>query len=108
VFELAIEGTGTDTDSDDMPDAWEQAHGLSVGANDSAGDPDSDGLANLKEYLAGTDPKNPDTDGDGYADGLEVTQGSNATNPKSIPGNLARQGTAALGTEDSTGFDMEI
>lgn len=35
-------------------------------------DPDRDGLDNLAEYNAGTDPNNPDTDGDGLADGDEV------------------------------------
>ena len=35
-------------------------------------DPDRDGLDNLAEYNAGTDPNNPDTDGDGIADGDEV------------------------------------
>lgn len=35
-------------------------------------DPDHDGLTNLEEYRAGTDPNNPDSDGDGIADGDEV------------------------------------
>lgn len=48
-----------DTDADGMPDAWEGAHGLAVGSNDSAADADGDGGTNLGEYLAGTDPADP-------------------------------------------------
>ncbi len=105
VFELDVQANLIDTDNDGMPDGWEQAHGLIVGVDDSSLDPDADGLTNLQEYLAGTDPHNPDTDGDGYSDGTEVAQGSDPNDPNSIPGNLARQGNAILGTESSTGFD---
>lgn len=35
-------------------------------------DPDRDGLDNLAEYNAGTDPNNPDSDNDGLADGDEI------------------------------------
>ena len=61
VFELAIEGVVTDSDGDGMPDAWELANGLIVGTNDSAGDPDADGLTNLAEYQHATNPHNPDS-----------------------------------------------
>ena len=37
-------------------------------------DPDRDGLTNLQEFQAGTDPNNPDTDGDGLSDGDEVNK----------------------------------
>jgi len=36
------------------------------------GDPDQDGVDNLHEFMAGTDPTNPDTDGDGITDGDEL------------------------------------
>ncbi|MCC6233451.1 MAG: lamin tail domain-containing protein, partial [Verrucomicrobiales bacterium] len=45
-----------DADGDGLPDTWEQAHfgNLSALAEDDA---DLDGLSNLGEYLAGTDPR---------------------------------------------------
>jgi hypothetical protein len=49
---------GGDTDNDGLPDDWEMANGLTVGANDAAIDGDQDGMTNLQEYLAGTDPRN--------------------------------------------------
>jgi len=44
-----------DTDTDQMNDAWEQQHfgGLS---RDGSGDFDNDGMSDLDEYRAGTDP----------------------------------------------------
>jgi hypothetical protein len=50
---------GADTDGDGLPDAWERLHfgGLSPNAED---DPDGDGMNNLQEYLADTNPLNAD------------------------------------------------
>jgi hypothetical protein len=47
-----------DSDSDGMPDDWEQANGLIVGVDDSTLDPDGDTNPNILEWLAGTDPQN--------------------------------------------------
>ncbi len=67
-----------DTDGDGMPDGWELQHGFDpLDAADALGDADSDGLTNIGEYQAGTDPHNSDTDGDGMPDGWEVQFGLN-------------------------------
>ncbi|HNQ74020.1 MAG TPA: hypothetical protein PKN95_10515 [Verrucomicrobiota bacterium] len=107
VWELGVDATFTDSDFDGMPDAWELAHGLLVGTDDSLADHDLDGLNNYDEYLHGTNPDEPDTDGDGYSDAIEVAEGSNPTDPGSVPGDLARFGTATLGTQSSGGVDTE-
>ncbi len=80
VYELEVWATFADTDADGLPDAWEQAYGLSVGVNDANADPDNDSLSNSLEYQTGTDPKNADTDGDGLNDGVEIN--TSLTNPK--------------------------
>jgi len=50
--------------------------------SDADEDPDGDGLDNLGEFLAGTNPFDPDTDGGGCPDGWEVTHGLDPTNSK--------------------------
>jgi hypothetical protein len=47
-----------DSDGDGMPDIGEPDWGSCPGENHAAGDCDGDGLSNLQEYLAGTDPTN--------------------------------------------------
>ena len=65
--------TDSDTDDDTMPDGWEYTYGLNARDPDDANrDADSDGLINLSEYLAGTNPRMTDTDADGLSDAEEV------------------------------------
>ena len=48
-----------DADSDGIPNGWEQAHGLDpLDPDDASADNDGDGMGNLQEYLAGTNPNN--------------------------------------------------
>ncbi len=69
-------GMDTDTDTDGMPDWWEDQNGLnSANAGDAALDADSDGSPNLAEYQRLTNPQNADTDGDGFKDGAETGTG---------------------------------
>jgi len=53
---ICVEG---DSDSDGMPDNYESNHGLDPLVDDSAEDPDGDGLTNLEEYDLGTNPQDP-------------------------------------------------
>ena len=46
---------GADSDGNGLPDAWERLNFGHIGVDPNA-DPDSDGLSNKQEYLAGTDP----------------------------------------------------
>lgn len=52
--------SAVDTDGDALPDGWESAYGLNPHVADADADPDHDGLTNLVEYNAGTDPASPD------------------------------------------------
>ena len=55
-----------------MVDAWEDRYGLDpMDPTDASQDMDNDGLTNLEEYAANTEPDNPDSDGDGIKDGSD-------------------------------------
>ncbi|MCL4298436.1 MAG: SBBP repeat-containing protein [Anaerolineae bacterium] len=83
-FSLTVTSPDTDTDGDSLPDGWEQDHGLDPLTDDAAADPDNDGLTNLAEFQAGSDPQNADDDGDGVSDGLEI--GFDPDNPPDTDG----------------------
>lgn len=75
-----------DRDCDGMPDSWELIYGLNPDdPGDYLKDQDADGLTNLEEFLAGTDPTNPDSDGDGISDGEEVRGGTNPYDDNALP-----------------------
>ena len=73
----AVSPEAADGDGDGMPDWWEELHGFDpADPSDAALDPDGDGLSNLAEFQAGTDPRRPDTDGDGMPDAWEAAHGT--------------------------------
>jgi len=45
-----------DYDNDGMPDIWEKQNGLRYDVQDGDKDPDQDGITNIEEYKAGTNP----------------------------------------------------
>ena len=65
-----------DGDMDEIPDWWEREYDLNPSDPADAGlDSDSDGLTNLEEFLAGSNPQKIDTDLDGMSDNWEVSYG---------------------------------
>lgn len=65
-----------------MPNTYENDNGLDqLDPSDAGLDPDNDGLNNLEEFEADTDPGDNDTDDDGVRDGLDpypaISDGSN-------------------------------
>lgn len=69
---VACIGSDTDSDNDGMTDGFEIVYGLNFNDPlDTDFDNDYDGLTNLEEFWAGTDPTNPDSDNDGIVDGAD-------------------------------------
>ena len=97
----------TDTDGDGLSDDAEidsvgtspvQADSDNNGVSDAQEDPDGDGLNNLQEVVAGTDPNKSDTDGDGLSDKVEMT----STNTDPLQADTDGNGTGD-GEEDFDG-----
>lgn len=71
---------GLSSDGDPLPDEWEFAVFGSLD-RDGTGDADGDGLADVEEWRAGTNPFVSDSDGDGIPDAWEVANGLCPTDP---------------------------
>jgi hypothetical protein len=54
---VTVVAVDVDVDEDGMTDAWETEHNLNTLWNDAALDWDADGLSNLEEFIAGSDPE---------------------------------------------------
>jgi hypothetical protein len=79
---ITIIDVSADSDSDGMPDDWETHFGLNPSSSgDAQSGLDGDGLVNLDEYLAGTDPNDTDTDHDGMDDDWEVDNSLDPLDP---------------------------
>jgi hypothetical protein len=75
-----------DDDNDGMADEWELVYGFDPENNaDAADDLDRDGLSNLQEFNAGTNPWMTDSDGDGIGDGTELVKGTDPKDGASTP-----------------------
>ena len=69
--ELGTNPWNADSDTDGLPDGWENNFGFDPldDSTDTTSDEDGDGLTILQEAIAGTDPYNKDSDSDGVDDG---------------------------------------
>lgn len=81
-----------DTDTDELPDAWELLFWPKVDSSSTNDDPDADNLINLEEYHIGLDPNNNDTDADGMPDGWEISNGLDPLNASDGNGDLDGDG----------------
>jgi uncharacterized repeat protein (TIGR01451 family) len=100
-----------DNDNDGMSDAQEALHAcLSTSIDDSAGDPDGDGLVNLEEVWLEIDPCDPDTDDDGLADGEELESLTDPADPDTDDDTVfdGTDNCPAAANADQTNHDSDV
>ena len=74
-----------DQNKNNLPDAWEAEYDLGHQADNIYFDQDGDGVSNIREYMAGTNPRLIDTDGDGLGDWSELLLGFDPLDSSSCP-----------------------
>lgn len=91
-----------DSDADQIPDRWELQFGFGrLNAADAGDDGENDGLTNVQEFRAGTDPTDPDTDDDGILDGAD-TNPLRSQPPVADAGSMQRVAEATTVTLDGS------
>jgi len=72
---------------DEINDKWRMDYFGCIDCPEAAADKDADkdGLTNIEEFRAGTNPIKKDTDNDGWKDKAEIERGTNPTDPASHP-----------------------
>ncbi len=71
LFALPAIAAAKDRNHDSIPDRWEQRYDLSLKRDQAKRDQDRDGLRNMGEFRAKSDPRDSDSDDDGTDDGDE-------------------------------------
>jgi len=95
---VSLAADSTDSDGDGMTDVFENRYGLNpADPGDAGDDADGDGLSNLAEYEARTNPELRDTDGDGIDDGFELANDLDPLDGADCPNWLCGGGRAWRG-----------
>ncbi|MBI4394299.1 MAG: DUF4129 domain-containing protein [Euryarchaeota archaeon] len=112
LFSIGLDPGNNDTDADGMGDGWEVKYFLDpLSPGDASADLDSDGLTNLQEFLAFSDPRSKDTDGDGLSDlqevgGWEITVEERTFRTTSSPSLADTDGDGLTDLEEFDGYAL--
>lgn len=97
IHAIQIVDADRDDDLSGIPDWFEHQHALQPASAELArADADADGLSNLAEFQAGTDPRNTDSDSDGLTDSDELRRGTNPLRADSDGDHLSDRAELAL------------